>query len=257
MSRPLIGVPGMWSSSVHGLRFEGVAVAAQVLRSIAAAGGEPVVMFPEGAAAADQVQRYDGVVLPGGADVSPALYGAEPDEHYWPADYAGQDAFETDVLAACVAAGVPTLAICRGLQLLNVARGGTLIPHLEPGSDAGGVRHKDAVHPVSVSAGSLLASVVGTGPVDVSSYHHQAAGELGEGLQVTARAEDGVVEALEVPGTPLLAVQWHPEDTADSNPADHALFAWVVEAARTRRDRTGQVSPAQDAAAGPQLAGAR
>ena len=257
MSRPLIGVPGMWSSSVHGLRFEGVAVAAQVLRSIAAAGGEPVIMFPEGAAAADQVERFDGVVLPGGADVSPALYGAEPDEHYWPADYAGQDAFETEVLAACVAAGVPTLAICRGLQLLNVARGGTLIPHLEPGREADNVQHKGAVHPVTVAAGSLLASVVGAGPVNVSSYHHQASGKLGAGLQVTARADDGVVEALEVPGAPLLAVQWHPEDTADSNPADHALFAWVVDAARARRGGEGRGPSARGAAAGPQLAGAR
>ncbi|EMY35100.1 peptidase C26 [Arthrobacter crystallopoietes BAB-32] len=267
MSRPLIGVPGMWSSSVHGLRFDGVAVAAQVLGCIVRAGGEPVIMFPgSGESAAEQVQRYDGVVLPGGADVSPALYGAEPDEHYWPADYDGQDAYEAGVLAACEDAGVPVLAICRGLQLLNVSRGGTLIQHLEPGSEAGAVQHKDALHPVTVAEDSLLASVVGAGPVEVSSYHHQAAGELGDGLAVTAAAGDGVVEALEVPGAPLLAVQWHPEDTAETNPADHALFAWVVEAARARRDGGGQgrleqdaasATAEQDAAAASELAGAR
>jgi putative glutamine amidotransferase len=236
VSRPLIGVPGMWSSSVRGMRFDGVAVAAQVLRSIDRAGGEPVVMFPgssEGSAdTAAQLARFDGVVLPGGADVDPALYGAEPDEHYWPADYDGQDSFEAGVLAGCLAAGIPLLAICRGLQLLNVCRGGTLVQHLEPGA----VQHKDAVHPVAVSAGSLLAAAVGTETVEVSSYHHQAVGALGDGLRVTATAADGVVEALEVPGSPLLAVQWHPEDLAASNPADHALFQWVVEAARQRRD---------------------
>jgi len=235
MSRPLIGVPGMWSGSVRGMRFDGVAVAAQVLRSIDRAGGEPVVMFPGSSeAAADtaaQLARFDGVVLPGGADVAPALYGAEPDEHYWPADYDGQDRYEAQVIDGCLAAGIPLLAICRGLQLLNVCRGGTLIQHLAPGP----VQHKDAVHPVAVAEGSLLAAAVGTGTLEVSSYHHQAVGALGEGLQVAATADDGVVEALEVPGSPLLAVQWHPEDLAAGNPADHALFHWVVEAARQRR----------------------
>ncbi|MFD1212318.1 gamma-glutamyl-gamma-aminobutyrate hydrolase family protein [Arthrobacter sp. GCM10027362] len=249
MSRPLIGVPGMWSSSIHGLRFDGVAVAAQVLRSIDRAGGEPVIMFPGSAGAAGNtaalLARFDGVVLPGGADVDPALYGAEPDEHYWPADYDGQDAFETGVLAGCLEAGIPLLAICRGLQLLNVSRGGTLIQHLEPGP----VRHKDAVHPVAVAKGSLLAETLGTAEACVSSYHHQAVGVLGAGLQVAATAADGVVEAVEVPGAPLLAVQWHPEDTAATNPTDHALFAWVVEAACRRRDG--------ERAAGTELADAR
>ncbi|MCG2623264.1 gamma-glutamyl-gamma-aminobutyrate hydrolase family protein [Arthrobacter sp. I2-34] len=236
MSRPLIGVPGMWSSSVHGMRFDGVAVAAAVLRCIDRAGGEPVVMFPgsiDGVGnPAAQLARFDGVVLPGGADVDPARYGAEPDEHYWPADYDGQDAYEAGILAGCLEADIPLLAICRGLQLLNVSRGGTLIQHLEPGA----VTHKDAVHPVAVPAGSLLAAAAGAGTVEVSSYHHQAVGDLGEGLRVTATAADGVVEALELPGSPLLAVQWHPEDLAAGNPADHALFQWVVEAARQRRD---------------------
>lgn len=223
----------MWSSSVHGLRFDGVAVAAQVLRCIDRAGGEPVVMFPGSAeAAAAQLARFDGVVLPGGADVAPALYGAEPDEHHWPADYDGQDAFEAGIIAGCLEAGVPLLAICRGLQLLNVSRGGTLVQHLDPGP----VRHKDAVHAVAVSPDSLLAATVRAAELEVSSYHHQAVGALGEGLRVTAAAPDGVVEALELPGSPVLAVQWHPEDTAAASPADHALFAWVVGAARQRRD---------------------
>ncbi|MGM0930031.1 MAG: gamma-glutamyl-gamma-aminobutyrate hydrolase family protein [Actinomycetota bacterium] len=232
MTRPLIGVPGMWSSSVHGLRYDGVAVAAAVLRCIVRAGGEPMIMFQgTGESPTEQLARLDGVVLPGGADVSPSLYGAEPDEHYWPTDYDGQDAYETAIIESCIAADVPLLAICRGLQLLNVARGGTLIQHLGPGD----VQHKGAIHPVRVAAGSLLAQVVGSEEADVSSYHHQAVGALGEGLTVTASARDGVVEAVEVPGAQMLAIQWHPEDTAETNASDHALFRWVVEAAARRR----------------------
>ncbi|MFT4469352.1 gamma-glutamyl-gamma-aminobutyrate hydrolase family protein [Arthrobacter sulfonylureivorans] len=235
MTRPLIGVPGMWSTSVHGLRYDGVAVAAAVLRCIVRAGGEPVILFPgTGDSPREQLARLDGVVLPGGADVSPSLYGAEPDEHHWPTDYEGQDAYEAGIIEGCVAAGVPLLAICRGLQLLNVSRGGTLIQHLGPGD----VQHKGAIHPVGVAAGSLLAEVVGSETVDVSSYHHQAVDVLGEGLTVTATAADGVVEAVEVPGAPLLAIQWHPEDTAETNASDHALFQWVVQAAARRRSVT-------------------
>jgi putative glutamine amidotransferase len=222
----------MWSSSVHGLRYDGVAVAAAVLRCIVRAGGEPVIMFPgTGESAAEQLARLDGVVLPGGADVAPSLYGAEPDEHHWPTDYDGQDAYETGIIEACIAADVPLLAICRGLQLLNVGRGGTLIQHLGPGD----VQHKGTVHPVAVAEGSLLADVIGAETADVSSYHHQAIGSLGEGLTVTATAADGVVEAVEVAGASMLAIQWHPEDTAETNASDHALFQWVVQAAARRR----------------------
>ncbi|WP_125615551.1 gamma-glutamyl-gamma-aminobutyrate hydrolase family protein [Specibacter cremeus] len=226
--RPLIGVPGMWSNTVRGMRFSGVAVAAQVLGSIDRAGGEPVILFPgSGEGPAAQRARVDGVVLPGGADVGPAAYGAAPDEYHWPADHPGQDDYEAGLLAACLDGGTPVLAICRGLQLLNVVRGGSLIGHLQPGT----VEHKDATHRVEVAPGSLLAAVLGVASAGVSSYHHQAVDRLGTDLVVTARAEDGVVEALEIPGRPVLAVQWHPEDQAETTAADHALFQWLVDAA--------------------------
>lgn len=236
--RPLIGVPGMWSAGVKGLRFDGVAVAVEVLRSIDRAGGEPVILYPASAeGAAGQVGRVDAVVLPGGADIDPALYGEEPHEEYGPTDYAGQDAFELGVIDACVAQGVPLLAICRGMQLLNVGRGGTLVQHLGPG----GVQHRGEVHGVRIESGSLLAGAIGGLGADASSYHHQAVGTLGAGLRVTARAADGVVEALELPGAEVLAVQWHPEDLAASSASDHALFAWVVERARVRGGRPAEV----------------
>jgi putative glutamine amidotransferase len=229
--RPLIGVPGMWSGKVQGMRFAGTAVAVEVLRSIDRAGGEPVVLFPGSSeSAAEQVARFDGVVIPGGADIDPRRYGNEPDEHYWPADYEGQDEFEAGILRACLDAGTPTLAICRGLQLLNVVHGGTLVGHLAPGA----VEHRGAQHPVACEPGTLLASVLGVDPVLTSSYHHQAVDRIGEGLKVSAMAPDGVIEGLEVPGAPLLAVQWHPEDLAASSSTDQSLFTWVVEASRSR-----------------------
>lgn len=231
--RPLIGVPGMWSGKVQGMRFAGTAVAVEVLRSIDRAGGEPVVLFPGShGSGAEQVSRLDGVVIPGGADIDPRRYGSEPDEHYWPADFAGQDDYEAGILRACLATGTPTLAICRGLQLLNVVHGGTLVGHLASGT----VEHRGAQHPVACEPGTLLATVLGVTPVNTSSYHHQAVDLVGEGLKVSAMASDGVIEGLEVEGAPLLAVQWHPEDLASTSLTDHALFAWVVEASRTRRN---------------------
>ncbi|MFL4472777.1 gamma-glutamyl-gamma-aminobutyrate hydrolase family protein [Paeniglutamicibacter sp. MACA_103] len=229
--RPLIGVPAMWSAKVQGMRFAGAAVAVAVLASIDRAGGEPVALFPGSSeSAADQLARLDGVVIPGGADIDPRRYGSEPDEHYWPADHPGQDDYEAALLQACLDSGIPTLAICRGMQLLNVVHGGTLLGHLEPGA----IQHRGAEHPVACVPGTLLASVLGTDPVRTSSYHHQAVDRVGEGLRVAATSPDGVIEALEVPDAALLAVQWHPEDLAAESPSDHALFSWVVEAARTR-----------------------
>nr|WP_281070258.1 gamma-glutamyl-gamma-aminobutyrate hydrolase family protein [Paeniglutamicibacter kerguelensis] len=234
----MIGVPGMWSAKVQGMRFAGAAVAAAVLRSIDRAGGEPVVLFPGSSeSAAEQLSRLDGVVIPGGADIDPRRYGSEPDEHYWPADHPGQDDYEAALLRACLDSEIPMLAICRGMQLLNVIHGGTLLGHLAPGA----VEHRGAEHPVTCEPGTLLATVLGDAPVRTSSYHHQAVDRVGEGLRVAARATDGVIEALEVQGARLLAVQWHPEDLAGESASDHAIFEWVVEAARNRR--TGVPAP--------------
>lgn len=222
----------MWSAKVQGMRFAGAGVAVAVLACIDRAGGEPVVLFPGSSeSAAEQLARLDGVLIPGGADIDPRRYGSEPDEHYWPADHPGQDDYEAGLLRACLDSGIPTLAICRGMQLLNVIAGGTLVGHLAPGT----IRHRGEEHPVTCEPGTLLASVLGTGPVRTSSYHHQAVDRVGEGLRVAATAPDGVVEALEVPGANLLAVQWHPEDLAEASASDHALFRWLVGAAGAGR----------------------
>jgi putative glutamine amidotransferase len=231
MSRPLIGIPAMWSSSVHGLRFAGSAVAVAVLQAVDLAGGEPVAIFPGSSQyTGDLLDRFDAVVLPGGSDIDPTRYGQEPHGSYEPTDYAGQDEFEARIIAGCLDADIPLLAICRGMQLLNVTLGGTLIQHLE----YSGVEHRGE-HQVTVLEDSLLHRVSEERTLRVSSYHHQAVGQLGRGLQVAARATDGTVEALEIPGSNLLAVQWHPEDGAEVRFTDQVLFNWLVDRAQKRR----------------------
>jgi len=233
MSHPLIGVTGMWSNRVHGLRRDGNAVSARVLQSIARAGGEPLALFAESAMdPRERVRRLDGIVIPGGADVRPELYGQAEGEHTRTADYPVQDDFEKEIILAAISENVPMLAICRGFQLLNVAAGGTLVQDLAPGS----IDHRDAFHEVDIEDGSTLERAVGSRRITVSSYHHQAIDRVGAGLSASAVAPDGVVEALEHPTAPVLAVQWHPEDDADVNPAQQALFAWLTRSAGDRRN---------------------
>ena len=227
MNAPRIGVTGMWSNRVHGLRFDGSAVSAAVLRAVVRAGGEPITLFAESALTpVERLAGLDGLLVPGGADIDPARYGSRADAATVPADFPAQDQFEADMMAAALKIGVPVLAICRGFQLLNVEHGGTLVQDLPPGSP-----HRNDVHPVELDPDSALAGVLGASTMTVSSYHHQAIARLGEGVREVGRAPDGIVEAIEVPGRELIAVQWHPEDTAASDPQHQALFDWLVHRA--------------------------
>lgn len=227
--RPLIAVPAMWSSKASGLRFSASVVAAAVLEAIDRAGGEAACCFP-GATAID-LTRYDGVVLPGGSDIDPARYGQTPHPAYAGTDFPQQDDADARAIAAVEAAGLPALFICRGMQLWNVERGGTM--H-QDWPAVGGAEHVGTVHDVDVEPDSRLAAAVGGTRIDVSSYHHQAVDEVGRGLRVVARSEDGCVEALEDPALDIVAVQWHPEDRAADVTVDQRLFDWVVERARIR-----------------------
>lgn len=232
---PLIAVTGMWSNQIHGLRFDGSAVAAAVLRAVQRAGGEPVTLFAESPrTAALRLADFDALLVPGGADIDPARYGEAPIAAASPADFAAQDPFEAEMMAAAVELGLPVLAICRGFQLLNVEHGGSLVQDVAPDSP-----HRNSVHEVTLTAGSRLAEVLGADPLAVSSYHHQAIDRVGAGLRVSGRAPDGVVEALEPedPNVELLAIQWHPEDNADRDARAHALFAWLVDRARARKEK--------------------
>lgn len=200
--------------------------------AVAGAGGLPVLL-PRSADVYSLMTRLDGLVLAGGEDVEPHRYGATPGPYATSHD-PGRDEFELALVAAAVDIGLPVLAICRGIQLLNVALGGTLVEHLEPTDD---LNHftTDADrscrrHRLFVTLGSLVAQALadeldGSGVTAVNSYHHQAVDRPGPGLQVVARADDGTVEAVEDPGRRLIGVQWHPEMHDGVDP----LFTWFLQ----------------------------
>lgn len=198
---------------------------------VAAAGGVPVASDtwaePEGL-----MERVDALILNGGSDVAPELYGAEP-HAATDAPNPGRDDFELRLARGAMARGLPVLGVCRGMQLLNVARGGTLLQDL----GAGGIDHyvREAwdrpVHEVEVEPGSRLERVFADGRTNVNSVHHQAIDRLGAGLRVTARAADGVIEGIEDEDGLAVGVQWHPEFLA-GRPGDEQveLFREVLSA---------------------------
>lgn len=202
-------------------------------RAIETAGGLPVLLPPSAAELApDAIGGVHGLLLAGGADVAPEQYGAPRDVQTGP-PRADRDEWELALVHAALARDVPVLAICRGMQVLNVALGGDLIQHLP---DAVGTElHCPTVgrhgrHPVDVAPGSRLAAIVGP-RAEIATYHHQAVRTLGAGLRPTAWAGDGVVEAVELADRSWVqAVQWHPE----AHDGD-ALFAAFVAACRTDR----------------------
>lgn len=234
MSRPLVAVPAMRSPRVAGLRRAGLVMAERIAECVLRAGGEPLVLSPaDPREAASRLAAFDAVLVPGGRDVDPAQYG--DDQRLASSDEPDVEQDEADlaVVRAVVDLELPALLVCRGLQVLNVALGGTLVQHLD---DPEGL-HRNAFHDVELEAGSRAGAVLGNGRVRVSSYHHQAVDRIGLGLRATGRADDGVVEVLEHVRAPLVAVQWHPEDDAHENPQQQALFDVLVEDAHRARAR--------------------
>ncbi|MEU1726040.1 gamma-glutamyl-gamma-aminobutyrate hydrolase family protein [Nonomuraea sp. NPDC005692] len=228
--RPLIAIPARFSATASALRHAAEVSARALVEAVWRAGGEPATIHPAGTDGphdvAGRMARFDGLLLPGGGDVAPHRYGA-PDTHEDVYDVDDdQDAFDLALARHALAAGLPTLAICRGLQVVNVALGGTL--EQDMGGPEGGHRH--VVHPVSLRPGTLLERSAGTAKVEASCFHHQRVERLGDGLSPAAHAADGTVEALEHDGAPgwFTAVQWHPEDTAHRDPAQQALFDALV-----------------------------
>jgi putative glutamine amidotransferase len=228
-ARPRIAVPGRFSESASALRYRAVVNAHALLEAVWAAGGDPVTLLPTpeptAEETADRLAAYDGVLLPGGADLDPALYGAAPDPGNDPPD-AVQDAFDLAVLRYAVAQAVPLLTVCRGTQLLNVALGGTLEqamadPHLHI------VQKVTPLEPV----------LFGPDPIPVSCYHRQRIDVLADALEPFARAEDGTIEAVRYRAAPgwVFGVQWHPEDTAATDAHQQLLLGRFVAAAREAR----------------------
>lgn len=236
MSRPLIAITG---SIRHHDGADRAGVNASYARSIAQAGGIPIILTPAigPAAAVEALEPANGLVLTGGHDVDPEWYEAAPSPALGPLDPA-RDEFELAVFEAALKRRIPILGICRGLQVINVAMGGTLWQDL-PSERPGEVQHDSEVsrdartHHVLVKEPSHLALALGTGRLVTNSFHHQAIRDLAPGLQVTAWAEDGVIEGVEENGAGgwLLAVQWHPEEFhQEPGSPDQRLFQALVEA---------------------------
>jgi putative glutamine amidotransferase len=208
-----------------GLTFREPARAEPYAEALRQAGIEPVPISLDRPARLDGL---DGLLLTGGTDLNPARYGARPHPANDSPDDE-RDELEARLLQQALDARLPVLAICRGLQLFNVAHGGTLIQHLD-NSAVHVVRGNDPAapaHEITVAADSRLASILGGGVHAVNSRHHQAVDRVGAGLTVAARSTpDGVIEALERADLPFaVAVQWHPEDQAPRDPSQQKLFA--------------------------------
>lgn len=232
MTRPLIAIPARFATSTSALRYAAEVNARALIEAVWRAGGEPASIHPASRDVAERLARFDGVLLPGGGDLAPHRYGAT-DTHDTVYDVDDvQDDFDLEVACAALDSGLPLLAICRGLQVVNVALGGTLE------QDMGGPEraHRHVIHPVAIQRGTLLEQATGQEKIEASCYHHQRVDRVGVGLAVTARAADGTVEGLELPGAQgwFTAVQWHPEDTAQEDPAHQGLFDALIQAAHDR-----------------------
>jgi len=216
---------------------ERTGVNAAYMTAVLAGGGLPILLSPllgaELAAAA--LEQIDGLLLSGGADIDPARFGAAPSPALGSVEPA-RDAFEFALLQTALARRLPILAVCRGMQLVNVAAAGSLWQDL-PTEHPGQIRHRQAeprttpTHAVRIEGGTRTASILGS-RLRTNSSHHQAIRELGRGLRATGWADDGIVEALESDDAAqwLVGVQWHPEE-GSAGPPDRNLFRAFVEAA--------------------------
>lgn len=240
MTRPLIGIT-TWRRLIDtdlGTGRPAHSLGAEYAAPVDDAGGA-VVLLPPTAGTEEVLDRLDGLVLSGGEDVDPARYGAGPQEggKHDPA----RDAFEIALARGARERRMPVLAICRGLQVSNVAFGGTLIADVLASADHRPAKGADeqlgARHPLTIAAASRLAALYGTTARTVNTIHHQAVDRVAPGLRAVAWAPDGVVEALEADGDwPFWAVQWHPEKLIGPTEAaeEEPLFAALVAAAAER-----------------------
>lgn len=218
----------------------------QYVDSLRASGAVPMLLLPVEEEAVDVALKVlDGVVLSGGNDVEPSLYGASRHARSQPAD-AERDRFESTVARRAIEAGMPILAICRGIQILNVALGGTLHQNVEEHVEGAGNHDRiDAasglVHEVELDEGSRLARIFASRSIEVNSMHHQGVAELARGLEAVGRhPESRLVEAVELSGHPwCVAVQWHPEALTPEHPPQLALFRAFSEACLRYRRETG------------------
>jgi putative glutamine amidotransferase len=233
MRRPIIGITTYGRDEDNRFRLPSLYVDA-----VRRAGGIAVLLPPGDDPWDELFDVIDGLILAGGGDVDPSLYGGHPHETIYGVD-AERDHSELALARRVAASEVPTLGICRGHQLINVALGGTLHEHL-PDVVGGAVVHRlppreATEHPISVDSRSRLAAVLGEQQFVAASWHHQAIRDAAKGLVPVARAPDGTIEGCELKSHPwLFTVQWHPELTAHASATQQRLFDSLVEACRRK-----------------------
>lgn len=231
--RPRIGITTYHRSGEDRLAFS---LPSAYVDAVRVADGIPLLLPPGEDRPEELLEGLDGVVFGGGGDLDPSLFGGEVHGSNYFVD-AERDAFELTLLAAALERRLPTLAICRGLQVVNVLRGGGLHAHL-PDVVGEEIDHRESQqrhthHAVRLAPDSRLAKVYAAESFFVASWHHQAVDRIGRGLRAVAWAEDGTVEALEDPSAPwLLAVQWHPELELEPDSPDRRLLGAFIEMAR-------------------------
>ncbi len=238
--RPLVVVPARFSRHASALRYRAEVAARKLLEAVYAAGGEPLVMHPDvprGAGQAeldslvrDRLWMAQGVLLPGGGDLAAHWAGQHSHATEYDVDES-QDAFDLALARVALADRLPLLAVCRGAQVVNVALGGQLVQDL---SESLGYDHRHLVHDIRLEGDSPLRAIAADGEMTVSCFHHQGLGRLGHGLRPVAHSIDGAVEAVTLDEHDgwYLGVQWHPEDTAESDPRQAAVFEAFVRATR-------------------------
>jgi len=241
--RPLIGIPCFPLLRAGSLRPH-YGLGRAYVQAVERAGGIPLLIPPQAGDAAPReiVTRIDGLLLPGGGDVDPALYGEERSPACGEPE-PERDALEIPLTRLALERGVPIFGICRGMQVLNVAVGGTLYQDIaaqRPKSpphethDYEGPRDVRS-HAISIRPGSAVERIMGATRHDVNSFHHQAIQRPGEGVEIIAWADDGIAEAMVLPAHPFaLAVQFHPEELAPADPASQRLFDAFVRACAER-----------------------
>jgi putative glutamine amidotransferase len=230
---PHVLIVGRLSPESKGVRGASFAAGQTYFRAVERAGGVPLMLPPIPSLTdrfVDLVHRVDAIVLHGGGDVDPRRYGEDPSAEQLYGIVAEHDEVEIALVREAVAADVPMLAICRGMQVLNVALGGSLVQHI------GSEDHWLQLHPVEVDADSRLAAALGSTRAEAChSVHHQAVARLGEGLRVVGHAADGIPEAIEAEHCRwAVGVQWHPEDTAGADAQQQRLFDQLLAQAGSR-----------------------